>query len=144
MTLREAVAKAPLIDNVRGVHLLELGSGWDALRVPAALGAPALTRLRQAGEQLGPVLHDAPGQRFYFTVPLGSGPHWHHVPVRLLSTGSWLVAPDPSCASEWFGRWCELPDDGTLTAPGPLLSALTAGAGTPSDRGGATCGVLRP
>lgn len=122
--VRDAVMSAPLIDNVPGVHLLDLGQGWDALRVPAALGTPALAWFRDEGERLGPVLHDVPGQRFYFALPLGSDSHWDRLPVRLLSVGSWLVVPDPHRAEAWFGGWCELPDDGTLTDPDVLRSAL--------------------
>lgn len=135
-TVREAVASAPLIDNVPGVHLLELGDGWDALRAPATLGSLALARLREEDEQLGPVLYDAPGQQLYFALPLGSGAYWHTLPVRLLSAGSWLVVPDPYRAEVWFGGWCELPEDGTLTDPDALCRALQ-----PRDRGKARAGA---
>ncbi|MGP3923899.1 hypothetical protein [Streptomyces sp. 8N616] len=124
MSLREALRAAPLVDDIPGVHLLAVGHEWDVVRVPADAGFLALARLREAEERLGPVLYDRPGERLYFAVPTGSRGAWAGLPVRLLSKGSWLVAPSPDRSDEWFGGWCELPDDETLTAPDTLRRAL--------------------
>ncbi|NIY67902.1 hypothetical protein [Streptomyces malaysiensis] len=124
MSLREALRAAPLVEDVPGVHLLAIGHGWDTVRVSADAGFLALARLRTAEERLGPVLYDRPGERLYFAVPTGSRGAWDGLSVRLLSKGSWLVAPNPYRCDEWFGGWCELPDDERLTAPETLRRAL--------------------
>ncbi|MEU8569146.1 hypothetical protein AB0C51_12425 [Streptomyces pathocidini] len=124
MSLREALRAAPLVDDIPGVLLLEVGHEWDVVRVPAHAGFLALTWLRAAEERLGPVLYDRPSARLYFAVPTGSCGSWTGLPVRLLSKGSWLVAPDPYRSDRWLGGWCELPDDETLTDLQPLRQAL--------------------
>ncbi|MFD5253291.1 hypothetical protein ACFWM5_10715 [Streptomyces bobili] len=123
MSIREALRRAPLVEQIPGLHLLAVGHGWDAVRVPREVGFPALALLRSTGTALGPVLYDRPGDRLYYAIRPGDARSWQ-APVRLLSTGSWLVAPGPYQAAEWFGGWCELPDDGTLTDPGILRTAL--------------------
>ncbi|MER6140847.1 hypothetical protein ABT174_12390 [Streptomyces sparsogenes] len=124
MSLREALRAAPPVEDVPAVHLLAIGHAWDVVRVSADAGFLALARLRTAEERLGPVLHDRPGERLYFAVPTGSQGAWGGLPVWLLSKGSWLVAPNPYRCDEWFGGWCELPDDERLTAPETLRRAL--------------------
>lgn len=124
MSVREALRGAPLVDNIPGLHLLALGGAWNVVRVPAEAGFLALARLRAAEEHLGPVLYDRPSQRLYYAVPTGSRDTWRDLPVRLLSSGSWLVAPNPYRSDEWFGGWCELPHDDTLTDPEALRQAL--------------------
>ncbi|WP_406169084.1 hypothetical protein OIE52_29720 [Streptomyces canus] len=127
MSVREALRKAPLVEQVPGLHLLAVGHGWDAVRVSGEVGFPALALLRSTGTALGPVLYDRPGDRLYYAIRPADDRSWQEVPVRLLSTGSWLVAPDPYLAYEWFGGWCELPDDDTLTDPSILRTALQLG-----------------
>ncbi|UJB42746.1 hypothetical protein [Streptomyces sp. A1-5] len=124
MSLREALRAAPLIEDVPGVHLLAVGHEWDVVRLSADTGFLALSQLRAADEQLGPVLYDRPGSYLYFAVPTGSRGTWAGLPVHLLCKGSWLVAPNPYRCGEWFGGWCELPDDERLTAPETLRRAL--------------------
>ncbi|WP_181923510.1 hypothetical protein [Streptomyces inhibens] len=124
MSLREALRAAPLVEDVPGLHLLSVGHEWDVVRVPAYAGFLALAQLRQTEEGLGPVLYDRPGDLLYFVVPTGSRGVWIGLSVRLLSKGSWLVAPNPYRCEEWFGGWCELPDDERLTAPDRLRRAL--------------------
>ncbi len=103
MSLREALRAAPLVEDVPGVHLPKVGDQWDVIRVPADAGFLALARLRAAEERLGPVLYDRPSARLYFVVPTGSRGAWDGLLARLLSNGSWLVAPDPYRSEEWFG-----------------------------------------
>ncbi|MGR3939260.1 hypothetical protein [Streptomyces sp. BRA346] len=125
MCLREALRAAPLIEDLAsGLHLLAVGHEWDVARVPADVGFLALARLREVGDRIGPVLYDRPGERLYFAVPTGSRGGWTDSPVRLLSKGSWLVAPNPYRCDEWFGGWCELPHDERLTALDRLCWAL--------------------
>ncbi|WP_246258940.1 hypothetical protein [Streptomyces typhae] len=123
-SVREALRTAPLADNTPGLHLLALGEEWDVVRVPAGPGFLALARLRATEEHLGPVLYDLPSERLYYAVPIGGSGTWRDPSVRLLSAGSWLVAPSPYRADDWFGGWCELPDDSTLTDADALRRAL--------------------
>ncbi|MGW1493880.1 hypothetical protein [Streptomyces sp. NPDC002402] len=124
ISVRKALRNAPFIENIPGLHLLALGEAWDAVRVPAEAGFVALTRLRATEDRLGPVLYDRPSQRLYFAVPTGSCGTWGDLPVRLLTSDSWLVAPSPYRVGDWFGGWCELPDDDSLTDPDALRHAL--------------------
>lgn len=124
MHVREALRRAPLIDGLPGLRLFAAGSGWDLLRVSAEPGFLALAMLRTTGQPVGPVLYDQPSERLYFAIPSGTTSSWQDLPVRLLSHGSWLVAPIPYLAHEYFGGWCELPDDDTLTDPEKLRHAL--------------------
>lgn len=98
------------------------------VRVPNAVGFPALDRLRVTEDRIGPVLHDRRGQQLYYAVPTATEDMWHGLPVRVLGRGSWLVAPSPCRSHEWFGRWCELPADDTLTCPDALRCALESAA----------------
>ncbi|XUL89241.1 hypothetical protein ACQ86D_23525 [Streptomyces galilaeus] len=63
---------------------------------------------------------------------------WDGLPVRHLSSNSWPVAPGPELMDDWFGGWCELPDDDTLTDPDPdpdaLRAALLLGSALPGVR----------
>ncbi|MEV8333033.1 hypothetical protein OG211_21420 [Streptomyces niveus] len=124
MHVREALRGAPFIDDLPGLHLLAVGEGWDLVRVPAEAGFLALAWLRTTGEDIGPVLYDRPSARLYFAIPTSTDDTWRDLPVRLLTRGSWLVAPNPYRAHEYFGGWCELPDDNTLTDPEKLRHAL--------------------
>ncbi|NUK35064.1 hypothetical protein HRW16_09710 [Streptomyces lunaelactis] len=126
MSVRKALRIAPLVDNIPGLHLLALGEAWDVVRVRAEAGFVALARLRATEERLGPVLYDRPSQRLYYAVPTGSRATWSDLPVRFLSSGSWLVAPNPYRADDWFGGWCELPNDDALTDPDALRHAIEA------------------
>ncbi|MFD5696842.1 hypothetical protein [Streptomyces lasiicapitis] len=130
MHVREALRRAPLIDDLPGLRLLAVGSGWDLLRMSAKHGFLALAMLRTTGQSIGPVLYDRPSARLYFAIPSGTTGSWQDLPVRLLSRDSWLVAPSPYRAHEHFGGWCELPDDDTLTDPEKLRHALHQYAST--------------
>ncbi|GHC72082.1 hypothetical protein GCM10010349_48790 [Streptomyces flavofungini] len=134
MHVREALRRAPLIDDLPGLHLLAAGNGWDLLRVHAQPGFLSLAMLRTTGQSIGPVLHDRPSSRLYFAIPSGTTGSWQGLPVRLLSYGSWLVAPSPYRADEYFGGWCELPDDDTLTEPEMLRHALNRYVPTTEER----------
>ncbi|MGW0467959.1 hypothetical protein ACWDX6_22265 [Streptomyces sp. NPDC003027] len=124
MSLRDSLRSAAQVDKFPDLRLLPLGQDWDAVRVSAETGFFTLARLRAAEEGLGPVLYDRLSQRLYFSVPTGSGSLWQDLPVRVLSVGAWLVAPDPNCLDGHTGGWCELPDDETLTDPAALRRAL--------------------
>ncbi|MEV0211325.1 hypothetical protein AB0H97_39725 [Streptomyces sp. NPDC050788] len=70
------------------------------------------------------MLYDRPNGRLYYAIPSGTTTSWDDLPVRHLSTDSWLVAPGLELLDHWFGGWCELPDDDTLTDVDALRAAL--------------------
>ncbi|MFH8367011.1 hypothetical protein [Streptomyces sp. NPDC018031] len=57
------------------------GRWWDAVRVPASLGGPALDQL---GEKSGPVIIDGSGSLLYWLVEPGSATGWHIPQVQVL------------------------------------------------------------
>ncbi|MFI9835179.1 hypothetical protein ACIHIX_46825 [Streptomyces sp. NPDC051913] len=125
MSVRDALRRAPTIGDIPGLRLLRVGDGWDLVRTPAEIGFLALARLRASDALVGPVLYDGPNKRLYYaiqTTTADSG--WDGLPVRHLSSNSWLVAPGLEVMDDWFGGWCELPDDDTLTGPEALRAAL--------------------
>ncbi|MER6572301.1 hypothetical protein ABT288_40555 [Streptomyces sp. NPDC001093] len=124
MSVRDALRNAPMVADVPGLRLLRVGEGWDLVRTPADIGFLALAHLRATGAAVGPVLYDGPNERVYYAVGTGTAETWANLPVRHLSTNAWLVAPGLEQIDDWFGGWCELPDDDTLTDAEVLRSAL--------------------
>ncbi|WP_328830843.1 hypothetical protein OHT77_25850 [Streptomyces sp. NBC_00252] len=124
ISVRDALRSAPMVSDVPGLRLLKVGDGWDLVRTSAETGLLALARLRGTGAPIGPVLHDGPNQRLYYAIANGTAATWGDLPVRHLSTNSWLVAPGAERLDDWFGGWCELPDDDTLTDADALRTAL--------------------
>ncbi|MFI5963077.1 hypothetical protein ACIA8J_12985 [Streptomyces asoensis] len=113
-----------MANDVPGLRLLKVGDGWDVVRTSAEIGLLALACLRSTGDSVGPVLHDRLNGRLYYAVQTGTATRWDDLPVRLLSTDSWLVAPCPELLDYSFGEWCELPGDDTLTEAEALRAAL--------------------
>ncbi|MFF5143851.1 hypothetical protein ACFY6U_29670 [Streptomyces sp. NPDC013157] len=124
MSVRDALRRAPMVNDVPGLRLLKVGDGWDVVRIPAETGLLALAYLLDTGTSVGPVLYDRPNERLYYAIPTGTAACWDDLPVRHLSTNSWLVAPGLELLDDWFGGWCELPDDDTLTDADALRTAL--------------------
>ncbi|MBZ3906765.1 hypothetical protein [Streptomyces griseiscabiei] len=124
MSVRDALRSAPLVNDLPGLRLLRIGDHWDFLRTPADIGFLALAHLRTTGVTIGPVLYDGPNERLYYAIRTGTTDGWSDLPVRHLSSGSWLVAPGLELMDDWFGGWCELPDDDTLTDADALRDAL--------------------
>ncbi|GAA2772421.1 hypothetical protein GCM10010521_58160 [Streptomyces rameus] len=124
MSVREALRSAPMVNDVPGLRLLRVGDSWDLVRAPAAVGFLALAHLRATGTAIGPVLYDGPNERLYYAIDTGTAGSWSDLPVRHLTTNSWLVAPGMERIDDWFGGWCELPDDDTLTDAHTLRAAL--------------------
>ncbi|MET7567580.1 hypothetical protein ABZT04_03635 [Streptomyces sp. NPDC005492] len=107
-------------------------SGREAPDVRAHHAAP-----RALGAPIGPVLYDSPSERLYYAIQTGGAESsGDGLPVRHLCSNSWLVAPGPELMDDWFGGWCELPDDDTLTDPDPdaLRAALLLGSALPGVR----------
>jgi hypothetical protein len=125
MSVRTALRRAPLVGDIPGLRMLQVGDGWDLVRTSAEIGLLALAHLRAIGAPIGPVLYDGPNERLYYAIQTGTADSdWGDLPVRYLSSNSWLVAPGLELMDDWFGGWCELPDDDTLTDPGLLRAAL--------------------
>ncbi|MFI7140843.1 hypothetical protein ACIBQ5_24855 [Streptomyces massasporeus] len=124
MSVRDALRSAPMVSDVPGLRLLKVGDGWDLVRTSAEIGLLALAYLRAIGAAIGPVLYDGPNERLYYAIATGTAGSWVGLPVRHLSTSSWLVAPGLELLDDWFGGWCELPDDDTLTDAHTLRTAL--------------------
>ncbi|MDX3313535.1 hypothetical protein P1S61_31615 [Streptomyces sp. ME08-AFT2] len=125
MSVRDALRRAPMIGDIPGLRLLQVGDGWDLVRTPAEIGFLALAHLRATDTRVGPVLYDGPNERLYYAIQTGTPDNgWDDLPVRHLSSNSWLVAPGLELMDDWFGGWCELPDDDTLTDPDALRAAL--------------------
>ncbi|WP_330282928.1 hypothetical protein [Streptomyces sp. NBC_00588] len=124
MSVRDALRSAPMVNDVSGLRMLKVGDGWDLVRTPAETGLLALAYLRAIGAMVGPVLYDGPNGRLYYAVRPGTAGCWDDLPVRHLSSGTWLIAPGLEQIDSWFGGWCELPDDDTLTDADTLRAAL--------------------
>jgi len=124
ISVRDALRSAPMVSNVPGLRLLKVGDGWDLVRTPAETGLLALAHLRGTGASLGPILYDGPNERLYYAIATGTADCWDDLPVRHLSTNSWLVAPGVEQLDDRFGGWYELPDDDTLTDTDALRTAL--------------------
>jgi hypothetical protein len=124
MSVRNALRSAPTVTDVPALRLLRIGDHWDFVRTSAEVGFLALAHLRTTGVPIGPVLYDGPNERLHFAIRTGTTGHWKDLPVRHLSSNSWLVAPGLELMADWFGGWCELPDDDTLTDADALRDAL--------------------
>ncbi|MDV7215490.1 hypothetical protein [Streptomyces prunicolor] len=124
MSVRDALRSAPIVSGVPGLRLLKVGDDWDLVRTSAQTGLLALAHLRSTGASIGPVLYDGPNERLYYAIATGTADCWDDLPVRHLSTNSWLVAPGMERLDDWFGGWCELPNDDTLTDSEALRTAL--------------------
>ncbi|MFD5536412.1 hypothetical protein ACFWIJ_00785 [Streptomyces sp. NPDC127079] len=123
-SFRDALRRAPMVEDAPGLRLLKVGDGWDLVRTSAEIGLLALGHLRATGEPIGPVLYGRTNGRLYYAIETGTVGHWENLPVRHLSTNSWLVAPGLEILDGWFGGWCELPDDDTLTDAATLRTVL--------------------
>lgn len=93
MSVRAALRRAPMIGDLPGLRLLHVGDDWDLLRTPAEIGLLALAHLRAIAAAVGPVLYDSPNERLYYAIQTGAADRWDGLPVRHLSSNSWLVAP---------------------------------------------------
>ncbi|WP_329052170.1 hypothetical protein OG873_22495 [Streptomyces violaceus] len=125
MSVRDALRRAPMIGDIPGLRLLRVSVEWDLVRGPAEIGFLALAHLRATDASIGPVLYDGPNERLYYAIQTGTADScWADLPVRHLSGTSWLVAPGLELMDDWFGGWCELPDDDALTDPDALHAAL--------------------
>ncbi|WP_042400275.1 hypothetical protein [Streptacidiphilus carbonis] len=108
--------------------LITVGGDRPVVRVPDALGLPALARLldEEADRGLvGPVLHHRPSQVTYWWVRPGSSGSYPDG-CRLLATDALVVVPDPHADHCAVASWLFMPDREVLTGPAWLAAALDA------------------
>lgn len=72
------------------VRTVPAGRWWNAVRVPADLGALALKSL---GDESGAVIKDGYGGIMYWLVPPGDAAAWRLPDVQVLGRGSHVVVP---------------------------------------------------
>ncbi|MGX1547221.1 hypothetical protein [Streptomyces adustus] len=105
-----------------GMLLLPAGIRWDAVKLPREQGRLAYTRLQNRAVALGPILWDRWRDHMYFLVSTGSAALWPGPNPRLVTTGGWLVAPDPRRPLR-RAVWLPCALDGSLTCPDQLFRA---------------------
>ena len=93
MSVHAALRRAPMIGDIPGLRLLRVGDEWDLIRTSSEVGLLDLAHLRAVGASIGPVLYDGPNERLYYAIQTGTADRWDDLPVRHLSSNSWLVAP---------------------------------------------------
>lgn len=114
------------------IVMLPLGSLFDAVRVPTAVGEVVV----EAGIE-GPVVRDPRGSADYFLVPPGTSATWVTpdgvTDVTCLGTATWLTVPSLPVTAPPGAHWIQAPDgSGLLVAPERLADALArAGGGRP-------------
>lgn len=122
--------RAPAVQAVDGYQLQAAGYEWDALRVPTTMGVSALAAL---GMSSGAVIEDPREGALYWFVPPGATAGWHLPGTRPLSRTHHLVVPVRSRAMGPGPRWHIRPENGLLTDPAALRSALEMACGIGHD-----------
>jgi hypothetical protein len=72
------------------VRTVPAGRWWNAVRVPLALGTPALMSL---GDDTGAVIKDGYGKILYWLIPPGDAGDWRLPDVQVLGPGSHVAVP---------------------------------------------------
>jgi hypothetical protein len=72
------------------VRTVPAGRWWNAVRVPIALGTPALKTL---GDESGAVIKDGFGGIMYWLVPPGDATDWRLADVQVLGPGCHVAVP---------------------------------------------------
>jgi hypothetical protein len=125
------------IDPTSRHILLELGTGYGAITMPADLGERVQQRLAQAG-LAGPVVHHPRARRWTFiTGPSRSGGLTASVSAELFRlyatvacTGSQVVLPSADDERTGYRTWVQPPQTGTV----PPLAAVVAAIRAVSER----------
>ncbi|MFJ7046555.1 hypothetical protein CTU88_26565 [Streptomyces sp. JV178] len=112
------------------VRTVPAGRWWNAVRVPVALGAPALTAL---GDATGAVIKDGFGGIMYWLVPPGDGADWRMAGVQVLGAGCHVAVP-PLRRTSGPGLYWRVPlsHDRYWTDTTRLGAALTSTAQFPA------------
>lgn len=112
--------------NARATEALPAGLWWDAVRVPADLGATALTVL---GDNTGAVIADHFGNLLYWLVQPHAADGWA-IPGVAVRGAPCHVAVPPAAFTQGPGPHWRVPlaPGCYLTPPTPLHAALTIAA----------------
>ena len=108
--------------------LLAVGGDRPVVRVPDALGLPALARLLDRDDDramVGPVLHHRLSQVTYWWVRPGSTGSYPPG-CRLLAADTALVVPGPRTDYRSVASWLHMPERPILSGPAWLAAALHA------------------
>ncbi|MFB7594275.1 hypothetical protein [Streptomyces sp. NPDC056160] len=73
---------------------LPAGQGWDVVRMDRPHGWRTVQALRNAGAEIGPVLHNADHVDVF--VPAGSVEDWDQEGARVVAAGAMLHVPPPA------------------------------------------------
>lgn len=108
------------------VRTVPAGRWWNAVRVPVALGTPALKSL---GDASGAVIKDGYGGIMYWLVPPGAATDWRLTDVQVLGPGSHVAVP-PLRRTAGPGLYWRVPlsQDRYWTDPERLRAALAEAA----------------
>ncbi|MCC9307660.1 hypothetical protein LN042_11195 [Kitasatospora sp. RB6PN24] len=108
-------------------ELLPCGVRWHAVRMAGHIGKPVLDRLLSDGASVGPVLRAGRTGALYWLLPVevDARARWAQLPVRLLTSSSYLAAPSPDSHAHEPAGWVHWPEvTGTLTSPELLATAI--------------------
>ncbi|MGW4447077.1 hypothetical protein [Streptomyces sp. NPDC004682] len=106
---------------------IPVGSAWDVVRLPRALGWKAVGILQQQGITVGPAQHTPDGVEVL--VPLGSAAAWELPDAEVLAPGSTVCVPHPSTVAPHTQRahsWIVPPHGDVLTDADMLHEAYAA------------------
>lgn len=105
-----------------------VGTAWDVVRLPRALGWKTVTQMRQAGTPVGPVQHTPGGVEVL--VPVGAAERWELPDVEVLTEGALVAVPHPAMVAPHTQRghtWIVSPQEfGPLTDADLLYEAYAA------------------
>ncbi|MEY9958861.1 hypothetical protein [Streptacidiphilus sp. MAP5-52] len=101
---------------------VECGVYFDAIRLPADLGALALDRMARA---CGPVVVNTYAGFWAFLIATGSAPHWRVQRTRLLRPGTLLALPPLNAPEGRDIHWAVAPTTG-WPDPDEIHRAITA------------------
>lgn len=105
-----------------------VGTAWDVVRMPRALGWKAVQQMRRSGITVGPVQHSPNGVDVL--VPVGSAAAWDLPDSQVLTTDALVRVPHPSFVAPRTQRghtWIVSPQDcGPLTDADMLHEAYAS------------------
>lgn len=110
------------LPSAAGCTLEDAGHDWDAIRVPRAVGVPAVAIL---GSRCGAVVDDPLTKLLYFFTPVGTAARWDVAGTRALGAGATVTIPPARRTQGRDPHWRVCPgDDGWITDPDALRAAL--------------------
>jgi hypothetical protein len=105
-----------------------VGTAWDVVRLPRALGWKTVQTMRHAGTPVGPAQHTPDGVEVL--VPVGSAAEWHLPDAEVLAEGALVAVPHPATVAprtQQGHSWIVSPqENGPLTDADLLHEAYAA------------------